>query len=240
MAKIPRFQDIIIHEDEQLLVVNKPAHLSSLDERNTEAPSLLAMARKYHAEAQLCHRLDKETSGVLLIAKDNETYKAIAQMLENRKVEKIYHAVVEGKAIFDQYEIKLPLAANKKGIAEIDYYKGKEANTIVSTLKNYMHFSLLECKPVSGRLHQIRVHLAAQNFSIAADTLYGGHAPMLSALKRKFKTSKWSNEEPMMKRVALHASRVHFHWQEKDYSFEAPYPKDFEVFLKLLEKYDSA
>ena len=159
--------------------------------------------------------------------------------LENRKVGKLYHAVVAGHAPFDETVVDLPLHTTGKGIAIIDNGRGKKAITIFQSLAHYQHFTLVGCQPITGRLHQIRVHLASQNFSIVGDELYGGKKPMLSDYKRRFKTAKWTNEEPMMKRTALHSSQVHFQLFGEEHLYTAPYPKDFEVFLKLLEKYDA-
>jgi 23S rRNA pseudouridine955/2504/2580 synthase len=237
--KFPRFADMLLHEDENILIVNKPPYLSSLTERSGEGPNLLDMARRYDPAAQLCHRLDKETSGVLMIARNQETYRSIAMQLENRNVGKLYHAMVAGHADFQETEVTLPIHVNAKGISAIDFKKGKEATTIFQTLRYFLDFTLVGCQPISGRLHQIRVHLASQNFPIVCDELYGGKMPMLSDYKRKFKTAKWENEEPMMKRVALHAYQVHFELNGREHMYTAPYPKDFDVFLKLLDKYNA-
>lgn len=226
-------------EDENIIAINKPAGISSLDERNHEMISVLAMAKKYEPNAQLCHRIDKETSGVLLIARNEETYRAMAMKFEAREVDKIYHAVVEGFLQVSNKSILLPLSLTKNGLAKVDVKDGKKAETIISTLQNFNHYTLLECKPVSGRLHQIRVHMASQNFPLVSDISYGGKVPMLSRFKRNFKTGKEGMEQGMMKRVALHAHRLVFELEGKQYEITAPYPKDFDVFIKQLQKFDS-
>lgn len=239
MSKIPQFRDIILFEDDHFIFVNKPAHLSSLDERSGANVSLLSMGRKYHADIQLCHRLDKETSGVLVIAKHNDAYREMAVKFEDREVKKVYHAIVAGYLQVDHKSILLPLSTTAKGLAKVDMKDGKKAETVITSLKHFPHYTLVECMPVSGRLHQIRIHLASQNFPIVSDVSYGGKFPYLSQFKRNFKTGKFENEQPMMQRVALHAYNLSFNAFGKEYEVTAPYPKDFDVFLKLLEKHDA-
>ena len=239
MQKIPLFRDLILLEDDDLIVINKPAMLASLDERNSPAQSVLTMARKYHADAQLCHRLDKETTGILVIAKNPEAYRSMAMAFEAREVTKVYHAIVDGVLQVTDKSIVLPLSITRNGMSKVDMREGKMAETIVSTLKNWEHYSLIECKPVTGRLHQIRVHLSAQHFPIVCDAQYGGKTPMLSRMKRNFKVNKMENERGMMQRVALHAYSIAFTLNERSYDVAAPYPKDMEVLIKLLDKHDS-
>ena len=238
MTKIPPFKAMIIYEDENLIIINKPSGISSLDERNSDAASILSYAKRYDPEAQLCHRLDKETSGILAIARNPETYREMAMMFEHRTISKSYHAVVFGQLNVDHKPILLPLGTTKEGLAKVDMKEGKPAETIITTIKMYNHYTLLECKPVSGRLHQIRIHMASQNFPLIGDVSYGGRIPYLSKMKRDFKESKWENEKPIIKRVALHSSKLEFDLYETHFDLTAPYPKDFEVFIKQLEKFD--
>ncbi len=236
--KSPSFKDMLVMEDEQIACISKPPHYSSLDDRHDDTVSVLRLAKKYNENLQLCHRLDKETSGILVLAKNEEAYRAMAMAFEQRRVTKVYHAFVAGNLEVQHAEILLPLSQTKKGTAVVDRQKGKPSKTIISTLRHFRHFTLLECRPVTGRMHQIRIHLASQNFPLVADEMYGGKLPYLSQMKKDFKAGKWQNEEAMLKRVALHAFSLAFTLGEKSYHLEAPYPKDLAVFLKQLEKFD--
>jgi 23S rRNA pseudouridine955/2504/2580 synthase len=240
MPRLPQLHDLLIQEDEHLLFINKPSGIASLEDRNNPGVSILAILRRQLPDAQLCHRLDKETTGIMVVAKHNEAYREMAMMFENRKVNKVYHAVVAGQLMVEEKEINLPLAIGGNGQARVDKREGKPAITKVNTLKTFQHYTLLQCEPVTGRLHQIRAHLAAVHFPIAGDIMYGGKIPLLSELKRKFKTSKFENEQGMIKRVALHAFGISFQAFDRQYKVEAAYPKDFDVLVKILEKHDLA
>lgn len=236
--KVIPFKEMIIHEDEHYIFINKPSGYSSLDDRHGDVFSIIRQAKKHDPDLQLCHRLDKETSGILVISKNEDAYREMAIALEKRRVVKVYHAFAEGTLNAEEMSIQLPLSSNAKGVARIDMREGKPSETIVHTIQLFRHYTLVACMPVTGRLHQIRIHLASQNHPLAGDPLYGGHMPMLSKLKPKFKEGKWENEEPMIRRVALHAVSIHFELYGKEYHIEAPYPKDLAVFLKQLQKYD--
>jgi 23S rRNA pseudouridine955/2504/2580 synthase len=230
--------DIIVYEDDHVVALNKPAFLSTLDERDETKKSLLGIARQHWEGIKVCHRLDKETSGIILFAKTDDAYREMAIRFEHRKVTKWYHAIAEGRHQFEQLEIDKPLKINSKGYAKIDFREGKESLTIVNTLEIFRHYSLIQCYPFTGRLHQIRVHLKSQNAPLAADLQYGGSMPMLSDLKRKFSLAKDAEEQPIMNRVALHSHSLYFDLYGKNYELHAEYPKDFGIFLKLLRKYD--
>lgn len=235
-----RFRESILHEEDGFMIVNKPAGTSSLDERIGIAPSLIALAKLYDGNTQLCHRLDKETSGVIVIAKDPEYYKAINELFRTRQVEKKYHCIAAGRHFFEDLNIELPLAVSARGKAKIDHREGKLAHTIANTIEAFGHYTLVECQPVTGRLHQIRLHMASQNAALAGDKAYGGPTPYLSHLKSKFNLGKDKEERELITRTALHARSISFKHPEsgEQVTFEAEYPKEFGVFLKLLKKYD--
>ncbi|MEP0365903.1 MAG: RNA pseudouridine synthase [Cyclobacteriaceae bacterium] len=233
-----KFKDLILFENDNYIVINKPPHLSTLEDRN-DSQNILRLAKEYHEEAQVCHRLDKETSGVLVIAKHAEAYRHFAISLEKRQVKKIYHAVLNGIHDFKDLEADQPIySSNSK--SRVDFREGKPSLTLVSTLEHFKKNTLVKCFPVSGRLHQIRVHLAHHEAPIACDPMYGGEWLYLSAIKKKFNLAKDAEEQPLIQRVALHAASISFVDFGEDESaiveVEAPYPKDFEVLIKQLRK----
>ncbi|MCS6832532.1 MAG: RluA family pseudouridine synthase, partial [Flammeovirgaceae bacterium] len=205
-----KFEELIVFENEHYVIVNKPAGIASLDERDTTRNNLLAMAKAYHPSNQLCHRLDKETSGVIAIAKHPEAYRNLSLQFENREVVKIYHAIVNGIHHFQEEMVDLPIAISSKGNARIDMQEGKPSLTVFNTIRVFGSHTLVACFPLTGRMHQIRLHLSVLKAPITADLLYGGKYTYLSDLKKKFKLKKDTEEEPLIKRVALHAYSLKF------------------------------
>jgi len=238
--KHPKFAALILFEDDDIIVVNKPPFISTLDEREGGDINILRLAKEYSPDAQVCHRLDKETSGTLIIAKNPDAYRAVSIQFEKRQVKKIYHAIINGTHVFEDLKIDLPILNVGKGNVTISRQEGKAAETWFRSLKYFKHYTLVECRPVTGRMHQIRIHLATQRASIAGDQMYKGEPVFLSKIKRKYNLGKDQEELPIMKRFALHAYEVSFKLLGgKQVTIHAPYPKDFETLLKLLEKFDS-
>lgn len=233
------FSDIIIFENQNFIVVNKPPFLSSLQDRN-DPDNLLALSKKYISEAQLCHRLDKETSGALIIAKHPDAYRWMTQQLQNRKVNKVYHALVNGTHRFNEQSVEVPLRKMGNGQVKVDFKAGKESTTIVTSLHHYKTSTLLSCQLITGRMHQIRVHLSYLSAPIVSDASYGGEPIFLSDLKTNFRSGRDKEEKPLIQRLALHANEIKFvDLDGKAYHIAADYPKDFKVLLKQLKKYGS-
>jgi 23S rRNA pseudouridine955/2504/2580 synthase len=230
-----KFRDWILFEDDHYVVINKPSGIATLEDRASRY-SVLAMAKSYHSDCQVCHRLDKDTSGVLVIAKSNEAYRHANMQFSDRQVAKTYHAMVDGVHSFTDRHIDLSIHVSASGAARIRR-EGKPSMTIVNTLETFKKHSLIEAKPITGRMHQIRVHLAAIGAPLIADTIYGGKDLFLSSLKRNYKPKSELDERPIMPRVALHAFAITFkNLANKNLQIEAPYPKDFNTVLNQLRK----
>ena len=225
---------LILWEDEDYFALNKPPFISTLQDR-VEETNLLDLAKGYVEDAQVCHRLDKDTSGVIVFAKNPEAYRKLNMQFENRRVQKVYHAVADGIHNFKEELVDAPILKQDDGISKISK-AGKPAQTWFNSIQSYRFHTLIECRPITGRMHQIRLHLSLLKASITGDDVYGGKPFYLSSVKRGFNLKKHTEEEPFMKRMALHAKSLEFsNMQHEAIIVDAPYPKDFQALVRQLE-----
>lgn len=228
-------RDIILYEDEDYFIISKPPFVATLEDRH-DPINILMLAREYSPDAQVCHRLDKDTSGVLVIAKHPEAYRHMSIQFEKRLVTKIYHAVSDGLHQFQEKLVDEPILKMDDGVVRISRREGKSAQTWFSSLRAFRMHTLIECRPVTGRMHQIRIHLSLLNAPITGDEVYGGKPFFLSSVKRGFNLKKLTEEQPIMKRMALHAQGLRFNDLKDVPRFvEAPYPRDFAALIRQLE-----
>ena len=233
--KTPRFdlESSIIFQNEDYILINKPPFISTLEDRN-DPYNLLQLVKGIESNSQVGHRLDKNTSGVLAVARNPEAYKHISLQFQQRQVQKIYHAVVDGIHSFEEKVVRDRILKLSDGTVRIDP-KGKDAETTFSTLQSFMLHSLIQCTPITGRMHQIRIHLSSLGAPISGDDAYGGKPIYLSKFKRGFNLKKQTEEEPIMKRMALHANFLGFlGLNGEKIEASAPYPKDFSALLNQL------
>lgn len=235
MAQKLQFEDLILFQDNNYIVVNKPPFLSTLEDRQDKV-NLLRLARQYEDSAQVCHRLDKDTSGVLVIGRNPEAYRHLSIQFEKRQVVKIYHAVVDGIHNFKDELIDAPIQKHDDGVVRINKRDGKPAQTYFTSITPYRFHTLMECRPVTGRMHQIRIHLTLLGAPITGDDIYGGKPFYLSQVKKAFNLKKDTVEEPFMKRMALHAFSVEFdNMNGERIKIQAPYQKDLQALVRQLE-----
>ena len=235
----------IIYEDEYLIVINKPSglvvhpgsgvsngtlanalvfHFKNLSSLNDKAPGIV-------------HRLDKETSGVMLIAKTDEVHVNLSKQFESRTINKVYRAIVWG-GIRHSGTVKGFIARDKKNRTIFSLQnKGRDSETIFKRLNYFDPLSYIELYPKTGRTHQIRVHLKSISHPIICDQNYGGGTSKIKSYHIKYK-NKLKLLLKSINRVALHAYSIEFVHPEtnKKNKFFAPIPDDFNYILNILDK----
>jgi RluA family pseudouridine synthase len=242
MSKRFNPQRAVIWSDEHLLVVQKPSgHLSIPDGYDPYVPHLVGLLEPTFGDLWVVHRLDRDTSGVILFARSADAHRALNQQFENRQVTKIYHALIIGKPGWKEQEIDLPLLpdGDRHHRTTVNARRGKPASTTVRVLETFKNYSLIEAQPHTGYTHQIRAHLSNVGYPIVADTLYGDSKPVfLSNIKPRYRHSS-TPEEPLLERTALHAwsLEVLHPINLQNLSFQAPYPKDLSATVSQLRKH---
>jgi len=205
----------IIYQDDDALVINKPSSVSVTKDR-TGAPQLVdilseQLGPQIAGELRLVHRLDKDTSGVMILAKNKETQSKFSSYFEKKLIKKTYLAIVTGPLPGWQGTINAPLAQSwkKPGLMCVTRKKGKEAITNWKLLADFGTVALLAVEPLTGRTHQIRVHLPNIGLPLAIDPLYGTSRPLfLSDFKPNYRLAKGQSEKPLIDRLTLHAYQI--------------------------------
>jgi len=172
---VEQFKNMIIYEDNDLIIINKPSGLAVQLGSKTKL-AVDVMAKAYNPDARLVHRIDKETSGVTVLAKNIETSRYMLYLFQNKQVHKKYFAIVSGKLEIMEGRINKPLSKNKETVC-VDFKNGKNAITEFRVIKNLnKNRTLIEAIPLTGRTHQIRVHFASIGYPIIGDKKYGGQS----------------------------------------------------------------
>lgn len=235
----PTMRPDIIFENDFFVAVNKPSGLLSIPDRLGQELSLKDILKSRYENIYTVHRLDKDTSGIIVFAKNEETHKQLSQLFEGRDVEKFYLGLVHGKLINETGSIDASIMEHPGKTGKmITHVKGKASLTDYTVLESFRLYSWLQFQIHTGRTHQIRVHMQHLGHPIVCDELYGDPTPiLLSALKKKFKLSKHDEEErPLMGRLALHSHRLSFSLNGEQFQLEAELPKDLRAMLAQLRK----
>ncbi len=232
----------IIFENDDFIALNKASGMLTIPDRHNEAlPSLYKYVQKQYRKIFIVHRLDRDTSGLVLFAKNEASHKYLSQLFEQRKIDKFYLGIITGALNEKEGSISEPIAEHPHQLGMmIVNKKGKSSVTDFKVVEDYGIYSLVEFKIYTGRTHQIRVHTKFAGHTIICDPLYGDGKPvLLSSFKRKYKLSQHDEEErPMISRLALHSHKLEFKdAQGKEYTIEAPLPKDMRALLQQLRKH---
>ncbi|MHC4425565.1 MAG: RluA family pseudouridine synthase [Planctomycetota bacterium] len=236
----------IIYEDSELIVLNKqPGMLVHPARGNTHGTLVNALA--FYSDKLssglgefrpgIVHRLDKGTTGVMVVTRNDTAQWKIAKQFERREVDKTYLAIVHGTPELTADRISVPLGVHPR-IREKQAIRpdtGKEAITFYEVLESFRGFSLLKMTPKTGRTHQIRVHLSYIKHPIVADDMYGGKL----VYPWQLADIEPAVQEPIISRVALHASTLEFKHPATDemMKFQAPFPEDMQSLLNMLREY---
>jgi len=235
-----KFAEIINAETDDWIAINKPAGLLSIPDREGKEKSLKILLKERYGNIYTIHRLDKETSGLIVFAKNEVAHKHLSLQFEQRQTLKIYQGLVIGSLGEKKGTINIPIAEHPAlNGTMITHRKGKESLTDYEVMEDFKIYSLVQFRIHTGRTHQIRVHMKEIGHPVVCDSLYGDGKPILvSSLKSKFKLSKDIEEErPILGRLALHSFQLAFlDANGRSIELEAPLPKDMRATLQQLGK----
>lgn len=233
----------LLYNDDCMVVVEKPAGVLTIPDRfDPSKPNLLAMLQEQFGQIWVVHRLDRETSGLICFAKNEAAHRHLNIQFSERRVDKIYLALVDGRPNPPSGAIEKSIAPHPSIAGKMSINKqGKYALTLYQVTDTFKSFSLVEANIKTGRTHQVRIHLSSIGHPLAVDPVYGKRdALFLSEIKlRNFRTAKLEEERPIMSRLTLHALRLGLEHPETGarVEVESPLPKDFKALLKQLDKW---
>ncbi len=235
----------VLFEDEHILVIDKPSGLLTVPDRFDKKEENLRdwLRLKQKSEIFVVHRLDKDTSGLVIFAKTEESHRHLSLQFEMRFARKEYLALVQGPMPDASGSLTYAMSEDLRHPGRmLASPLGKSAQTDYTVLESFTKagYDWLSLRPLTGRTHQIRVHLQAAGYPVVGDAVYGsGDRVLLSRLKRGYKLGKYQEEKPLLCRMALHAHRlcVKHPGTDKTAEFEAPMPKDLEVTLGYLRRF---
>lgn len=235
-----KITDWIIAETENWVAVNKPSGLLSIPDREGKETSLKTLLKEKYGEIFTVHRIDKDTSGLIIFAKNEAAHKHLSKQFEDRQTKKIYLGLVTGSPSVKTGRIDSPIAEHPAlNGTMIIHRKGKEALTDYEVLEDFSIYSLVRFQIHTGRTHQIRIHMKDIGHPIVCDVLYGdGRSILISTLKKKYNLSRNELEErPILGRLALHAFQLAFKDIDgKSIELEAPLHKDMRATMQQLTK----
>ena len=233
----------VLYEDDDLIIVNKPSGLLVIPDRfDLSLPCLKQLLEeRLQQKVFVVHRLDRDTSGVICMAKNETSHKYLSNLFQEHEVGKFYAGLVVGRVVPEAGTIETPIAEHPavKG-KMIAARKGKPSITDYRVVEQWPLYSLVQFQIHTGRTHQIRVHMQSIGHPIVCDELYGDGKPfLLSSIKRKYKLSdKEETERPLLGRLALHAYPLIFYKEDgTEIMVEAPLPKDMAACVNQLNKW---
>ena len=229
----------LIYEDENIAALNKSSGIAVSPDRwdpSVERLDKLAAESLKIKKVYIVHRIDRDTSGLVIFAKNSETHKTLSAAFEGRLVKKRYIAAIHGRPSWKETDCDLPLIpnGNKQHLTIIDRYRGKKSLTRFRLLGSAGNYSILEAFPETGRTHQIRVHLSALGHPVVCDEFYGKNKPvLLSSLKRRWQGDPLE-ERPLLSRLGLHAAELFI--PEPSLNLKAPLARDMSALVRQMEK----
>jgi len=239
----------IVYEDQWLVVVNKPPDLVVHPAKGHQTGTLVnALVYRFTHLSGLygpqrpgiVHRLDRDTSGLILVIKDESVHEQVARQFEDRDVDKEYLAIAEGRVELDGDLIDAPIGPDLRDRQKMSIRQsgGRPARTVYEVVERFRRFTVVRCFPQTGRTHQIRLHLHYIGHPVVADALYGHRDSIyLSDLTRREHSPE---EEPLLARQALHARRLTIYHPvlNKEMTFEAAVPADMMRLIEALRELD--